>query len=351
MLLLHSVHSVSASAGGGTAVTTSAAANGASATDARCARREVDAVSVGADARVVVVFRDFAACVFANPSFDATRRVGADAAHTDGVTTRARISVFMVAGKWDLGYKERRCVGSARAEVCGFGAGAARKLTGFVISFRSTTWPFFGTPCRARIRSPHQSSTRAMGSIIGKITEELPKHEVLTKTASYEIRRYAPCVVAETGFTSKKGMFEGDQGKSFMKLASFIGVMTTPKNDVASPIAMTAPVLMHKGKGDESFTMAFFLPASRFAKASHVPVPTDANVTIKDVPARTVAVHTFSGNMRAEVISVKDKELREALARDGVKTKKNAEVMAAGYNPPWTPWFLKTNEVLLEVER
>jgi hypothetical protein len=55
--------------------------------------------------------------------------------------------------------------------------------------------------------------------------------------------------------------------------------------------------------------------------------------------------------MRAEVISVKDKELREALARDGVKTKKNAEVMAAGYNPPWTPWFLKTNEVLLEVER
>ena len=36
----------------------------------------------------------------------------------------------------------------------------------------------------------------AMGSIIGKITEELPRHEVLTKTASYEIRRYAPCVVA-----------------------------------------------------------------------------------------------------------------------------------------------------------
>ena len=49
-----------------------------------------------------------------------------------------------------------------------------------------------------------------MGSIIGKITEELPRHEVLTKTASYEIRRYAPCVVAETGFQSKKGMFEGD---------------------------------------------------------------------------------------------------------------------------------------------
>jgi hypothetical protein len=34
-----------------------------------------------------------------------------------------------------------------------------------------------------------------MGSVLGKITEELPKHDVLVKTAAYEIRRYAPCVV------------------------------------------------------------------------------------------------------------------------------------------------------------
>jgi hypothetical protein len=188
-----------------------------------------------------------------------------------------------------------------------------------------------------------------MGSIIGKITEELPKHEVLTKTASYEIRRYAPCVVAETGFQSQKGMFEGDQGNSFMRLASFIGVFTKPKNEQAAPIAMTAPVLMNRGNEDGSYKMAFFLPASRFAKASDAPVPTDPNVQIKDVPSRTVAVQRFSGNLRAALIAEKDKELREALARDGVKPKPDAAVMAAGYNPPWTPWFLKTNEVLLEV--
>lgn len=219
--------------------------------------------------------------------------------------------------------------------------------------------------CRPRLTCRHRNSRKnahistrferhdraAMGSIIGKITEELPRHEVLTKTASYEIRRYAPCVVAETGFQSKKGMFEGDQGNSFMRLAGFIGVMAKPKNEQAAPIAMTAPVLMNKASDDGSYKMSFFLPASRFGRASDAPVPTDPNVTIKDVPSRTVAVRTFSGNMRAALIAEKDRELRDALAEDGVRPKAGAEVMAAGYNPPWTPWFLKTNEVLLEVEK
>lgn len=53
--------------------------------------------------------------------------------------------------------------------------------------------------------------------------------------------------------------------------------------------------------------------------------------------------------MRASLIADKERELREALEKDGVKTKAGAEAMAAGYNPPWTPAFLKTNEVMLEV--
>ena len=65
----------------------------------------------------------------------------------------------------------------------------------------------------------------AMGSIIGKITEELPRHEVLTKTASYEIRRYAPCVVAETGFQSKKGMFEGDMGEGELEIGQIAALI------------------------------------------------------------------------------------------------------------------------------
>jgi len=193
-----------------------------------------------------------------------------------------------------------------------------------------------------------------MGSLIGKITEELPKHEVVGKTAAYELRRYAPCVVAETSFASSKGMFGGDQGGSFMRLAKFIGVMAKPQNEQAEPIAMTAPVLMQRDDSrrgaDGAYKMAFFLPASRFAKAADAPKPTNPDVTLVDLPARVVAAKTFSGNMRAGLIAEKERELREELERDGVRLKPGAEVMAAGFNPPWTPSFLKTNEVMLEVE-
>lgn len=192
-----------------------------------------------------------------------------------------------------------------------------------------------------------------MGSIIGKITEEVPRHDVVSKTAAFEIRRYAPCVVAETTFTSQRGMFEGDQGGSFMRLARFIGVTAKPQNEHAAPISMTAPVLMSPGNdasSSSSYKMAFFLPASRFSRAADAPKPTDPSVRLVDIPARTVAAHTFSGTMRAAVIAEKDRELRDALQTAGVKVKPGAEAAAAGYNPPWTPAFLKTNEVLLEVE-
>ena len=205
-----------------------------------------------------------------------------------------------------------------------------------------------------------------MGSAIGKITEELPRHEVVAKTAAYEIRRYAPCVVVETSYTSRRGMMEGDQGGPFMRLAKFIGVMAKPENEAAEPIAMTAPVLMSRAddgataastthRNDEPFSpnnvykMAFFLPASRYTQAADAPKPTSPHVKLVDVPARTVAAVTFSGTMRAPLIAEKERELREALAKDGVKTPEGAEAMAAGYNPPWTPSFLKTNEVMLEV--
>lgn len=214
----------------------------------------------------------------------------------------------------------------------------------------------------------------AMGSVLGKITEELPRHDVVKKAASgfYEIRRYAPAVVAETSYHTNRGMFEGDQGGSFMRLAKYIGVMAKPQNDTTTAISMTAPVLMSRGAGDgadtpvgasegshsnpfspeenaKTYKMAFFMPASRFSKASDAPKPTNPDVTIKDVPARTLAVHTFSGNLRQAAIAERGERLRRALEADGVAATAGAEVMAAGYNPPWTPWFLKTNEVMLEV--
>jgi hypothetical protein len=113
LLFEHSVHSVSATAGA--AGTSIPAARGASAIDARCARREVLAVS-DREAHVVVALREDAIGVFAgrdSTALDAARRRCAGAAHEAGATTGARISVFMIAAK---GWVERG--GCVRVRSC-----------------------------------------------------------------------------------------------------------------------------------------------------------------------------------------------------------------------------------------
>ena len=122
-----------------------------------------------------------------------------------------------------------------------------------------------------------------------------------------------------------------------MRLARFIGVTAKPQNEHAAPISMTAPVLMSPGNdasSSSSYKMAFFLPASRFSRAADAPKPTDPSVRLVDIPARTVAAHTFSGTMRAAVIAEKDRELRDALQTAGVKVKPGAEAMAGGVQSP-----------------
>ena len=131
-----------------------------------------------------------------------------------------------------------------------------------------------GAPKTHSRRAPRVVHLGVMGSIIGKITEEVPRHDVVSKTAAFEIRRYAPCVVAETTFTSQRGMFEGDQGGSFMRLARFIGVTAKPQNEHAAPISMTAPVLMSPGNdasSSSSYKIGVLLASVQISLARRMP--------------------------------------------------------------------------------
>merc|ERR1712232_371777 len=144
------------------------------------------------------------------------------------------------------------------------------------------------------------------------------------------------------------------RSEAFMKLAGFIGVMKTPQNADQAPIAMTAPVFMtHAGKaadsGAKGRVMQFVLPGSRFGSAGEVPLPT-GDVVVKDVPERVMAVLRFSGNMKDDSIRQHADALKAAVDRDGLKLKDdNAKPAFAGYNPPWTPSFWRTNEVMYEL--
>ncbi|KAL4338052.1 hypothetical protein S83_039338 [Arachis hypogaea] len=82
-----------------------------------------------------------------------------------------------------------------------------------------------------------------MGLIFGKIAVETPKYEVVKSTQDYEIRKYAPSVVAQVTYDPSLPQFKGNKDGGFMVLANYIGALGNPQNTEPEKIAMTAPVI------------------------------------------------------------------------------------------------------------
>ncbi|XP_027065836.1 heme-binding-like protein At3g10130, chloroplastic [Coffea eugenioides] len=200
-----------------------------------------------------------------------------------------------------------------------------------------------------------------MGLILGKITVETPKYEVIQSTADYEIRKYFPSVIAEVTYDPTQ--FKGDEDGGFILLANYIGAVGNPQNTKPEKIAMTAPVITkasekiamtapvvtkNGGEGQsKSVTMQFILPA-KYAKAEEAPKPVDERVVIKEEGERKFGVVRFSGAAREDVVKKKVENLNRCLERDGYKVTGEHEL--ARYNPPWTLPPLRTNEVMVPVE-
>ena len=108
-------------------------------------------------------------------------------------------------------------------------------------------------------------------------------------------------------------------------------------------IAMTAPVVS-KGAND----MAFVLPSKYKSKAT-APQPTDPRVELVDVPERLVAVKSFSGSHDYDSSSQIAANFQTELEEYGLKPKSDAWQLAR-YNPPFTLWFLRTNEIWVDIE-
>jgi len=117
--------------------------------------------------------------------------------------------------------------------------------------------------------------------------------------------------------------------------------MTAPV--VSQEIKMTAPVLSDfSGSG----YMAFVMPSEFNLETT--PEPADSRVKIEEVPARIVGVLRFSGSWSEDHFREKTKELLQEIADAKIKTKGSVFTML--YNPPFTPSFLRRNEVAIEVE-
>ena len=189
-------------------------------------------------------------------------------------------------------------------------------------------------------------------------TEE-PKFASLLKEDDFEIRRYAPLIVAET---SVDGDLDSASSRGFQRLAGYIFgnnqriAMTAPvvaePQGSAEKIAMTVPVSL-EAEGDavmeiagaQHWRMHFVMP-SQYTLAT-LPRPLDPQVSLREVPAKTYAALTYSGSNTEGSTQERAKQLRDWLQARGIKAFGKPQL--ARYNPPWTLPFMRRNEILQEI--
>jgi len=184
---------------------------------------------------------------------------------------------------------------------------------------------------------------------------ETPKYEVQAKRNGYEIRQYEPYIVAEV---SKRGGYRKTQNQGFGDIAGYIfgdnrikasismtaPVLHEPKKQ-SEKIAMTAPVMHEKDAETNVYKLAFVMPSSYTLDT--LPAPNNPNVILREVPSRKCAAIRFRGFAREATVAKKTRQLLERLKADGVAVA--GVPFVAQYHPPWTPPFMRRNEVLVEI--
>ena len=122
--------------------------------------------------------------------------------------------------------------------------------------------------------------------------------------------------------------------------------MTAPvgqEKSASEKIAMTAPVGV-KAAGNQ-WAVTFMMPSSYSMET--LPEPVDDRVRLRAVPAVRMAAVRYSGRWSKEGYDRNLARLREWMLQQQIEAV--GEPVWARYNPPFTPWFLRRNEVLIPV--
>lgn len=189
-------------------------------------------------------------------------------------------------------------------------------------------------------------------------TEE-PKYEVLTSQAPFELRHYAPTLIAQT---LVEGDMDAASNKGFRLIADFIFgnnlavgseqaakiAMTAPVTvePQSSKIAMTAPVTIEHQSGSAQQWRVHFVMPSQYTLAT-IPKPKNSAVTLHELPSKHFVVHRYSGfNTEARVQEKTDEALAWA-KQQSLKVVGTPQL--SRYDPPWTLPMFRRNEIMVEV--
>lgn len=181
-------------------------------------------------------------------------------------------------------------------------------------------------------------------------TEEAP-YTVVKTDDIFELREYAPQVLAEI---IVEGDLEDAGNKAFRPLFRYISgdnksrgkiAMTAPvsQQQKGEKISMTAPVSQQHVQG--KWAVSFMMPNSYTIET--LPTPDNPNVKLRQVPAHLVAAVRYSGFWSEEKYLLHKEKLLKWIRENRFTVV--GEPIWARYNPPFTLWFMRRNEVLVPV--
>ena len=180
---------------------------------------------------------------------------------------------------------------------------------------------------------------------------EEAEYTVIEKEDRFEIRDYASHILAETIVETD---IEKAGNRAFQRLFRYISGANRSKEKVAmtapvsqepkgEKIAMTAPVGQQNVEG--KWAVSFMMPSSYTLET--LPEPEDPNIYLRQVPARRMAAVRYSGFWS------KKRYLQYKTMLESWIQKKDFTIVGepiwARYNPPFTLWFLRRNEILIPI--
>lgn len=183
---------------------------------------------------------------------------------------------------------------------------------------------------------------------------EEAQYTVVKKDKQFELREYSPHVLAET--IVEQGNMQNAGNEAFRLLFRYISggnqsrqkvAMTAPvsQEPLREKIKMTAPVAQQRAK--DGWVVSFMMPAAYTLET--LPQPENPKVTLRQVPARRMAAVRYTG-LWSEKSYLQHKLELESWIREEDLTV-SGEPVWARYDPPFTPWFMRRNEILIPVAK
>ncbi|NJK88433.1 MAG: heme-binding protein [Myxococcales bacterium] len=173
---------------------------------------------------------------------------------------------------------------------------------------------------------------------------EQPSYRVEEAEGPIEIRTYGKLVVAEVERTGARWTAVNE---GFMPLARYIFGSDRP----GEKIAMTAPVTQQPvetsaGSRPTSWQVRFIMPSKHDLET--LPRPANGDVRLRELSGGRMAAIRFSGIATDERVADHEKKLFAWLEERGLQA--SALPTYAYYNDPFTPGFLRRNEILVPVK-